>query len=143
MKEEKKEGKFVGITIIVVLIGIIFFAKIKAENNYESKLKECNTSTIGYTNRIVGHGKNRNIRYYFYVNNVKYFDEVEPSWEFGNLHKFYNVKYDYKNPENNIIFSENQIFPDSLSLVKAGFTYTKSYFYDNVTSNYKEKWEWK
>ncbi|MBJ2123035.1 hypothetical protein [Flavobacterium sp. IB48] len=47
-------------------------------------------------------------------------------------------------PEENEIFLEEEVKPDSLSLVKAGFTKTKYYEYDNgVTGKYLEKSRWK
>lgn len=60
------------------------------------------------------------------------------------LNKFYKVKYDLNKPEENDLILEEELQPDSITLVKAGFTKTKYYFYDaGVTCKYIEKSKWK
>ncbi|MEG2102158.1 MAG: hypothetical protein RRY99_11690 [Flavobacterium sp.] len=46
-------------------------------------------------------------------------------------------------PEENEIFLEEELKPDSLKLIEAGFTKTKYYEYDDVTREYLEKSKWK
>ncbi len=59
------------------------------------------------------------------------------------LNKFYEVKYDLENPKANYIVLEKEVKPDSITLVKAGFTRTKYYIYDaGVTCKYIEKLKW-
>jgi hypothetical protein len=142
MEEKEKNGCVIGITIIVVLLTLLFFANKNANKNYDKKLKDCNATTIAYTYRLVKSGKNSNVKYYFYVDSIKYSDVTEASWEYENLYKFYKVKYNVGNPDESIIFCNKELIPDSLSLVKAGFKKKKVYYYDNITSTYKEKTEW-
>ena len=60
------------------------------------------------------------------------------------LNKFYKVKYDINNPGGNYIVLEKELKPDSITLVKAGFTKTKYYIYDGgVSCRYIEKSKWK
>lgn len=61
------------------------------------------------------------------------------------VNKFYRVKYDPNSPEKGhaIILSE-ELKPDSITLVKAGFTKTKYYIYDaGATCKYIENSKWK
>ena len=85
------------------------------------------------------------MQYYFYVNK-----RIVSKVSVGNntdstvLNKFYKVKYDLNNPEENYIVLEEELEPDSISLVKAGFTKTKYYIYDaGITCKYIEKSKWK
>ncbi|MES2812262.1 MAG: hypothetical protein V4670_07320 [Bacteroidota bacterium] len=143
MEEKEKKSRIVGLTIIIILLLILFFAITISDKNYTIKLKNCNATTIGFTNRLIRAGKHSNVRYYFYVDSIKYFDEIQASWEYENLHKFYKVKYNVSKPDENIIFCDEELIPDSLSLVKAGFQKKKIHYYDNITATYKEKSEWK
>ena len=60
------------------------------------------------------------------------------------LNKYYKVKYDLNNPKANYIILDKELKPDSLTLVKAGFSKTKYYIYDSgITNKYLEKSKWK
>lgn len=147
MKEErekkKEEGIWVGIVIISTLILLLFIAYVNGDKIYKEKLKKCKASTIAYTYRLDRSGKHSNVMYCFYVDSIKFIDQTSVEWEYNNLYKYYEVKYNSDNPEENIIFCKNEIIPDSITLVKAGFKKKKSYYYDDITATYKEKWEWK
>lgn len=132
------------------IIGIIFFAliflsvvfSIKNGNKYDEYKKTFKGETIGLTTRFERKGKRDYLRYYFYANK-KILSEIY-SKDDGLVDKFYRVKYDLNNPEENYIVLEEELDPDSISLVKAGFTKTKYYIYDaGVTCKYIENSKWK
>jgi len=132
------------------IVGIIFFAliflsvvfSIKNGNKYDEYKKTFKGETIGLTTRFERKGKRDYLRYYFYANK-KILSEIY-SKDDGLVDKFYKVKYDLNNPEENYIVLEEKLEPDSISLVKAGFTKTKYYIYDaGVTCKYIEYSKWK
>lgn len=110
------------------------------EGEYKKPLKE---ETIGLATRIK-QGRQSTLRYYFYVDEKRILGSV--SLANPNLiNKFYRVKYDPNNPEkgHTIILNE-ELQPDSITLVKAGFIKTKYYIYDaGVTCKYIEYSKWK
>ena len=118
----------------------MYFLFKNANNNSEYK-KTFKGETIGYTTRIKT-GKVSILKYYFYNSNRKIISGVSNgNHEFVN--KFFRVKYDLNNPNQNFIVLEEELKPDSISLVKAGFTKTKYYEYDDVAWKYLEKEKWK
>ena len=132
------------------IMGIIFFAliflsvvfSIKNGNKYDEYKKTFKGETIGLATRFERKGKRDYLRYYFYTNK-KISSEIYSEDE-GLVDKFYKVKYDLNNPEEHYIILEDELKPDSISLVKAGFTKTKYYIYDGgVTCKYIEKSKWK
>jgi hypothetical protein len=122
---------------IFLLIGYVF-----SENRHQEKIQNCDQSTIGYTHRIKSSGKHSALMYYFYVDSIKVISKAD-KFDANCSFRYYIVKYDKKNTDENIILLDQEINPDSLSLVKAGFKRKKIYYYDNVTSTYKERLEWK
>ena len=140
-EEVEKKGNWRGLIfiLIVVILSVLFFRH--DSNEYEKYKKTFKGETIGYTTRIK-HRKTSSLRYYFYTNK-KVLSEVS-SRDYNLVDKFYKVKYDLNNPEENYIVLEEELKPDSISLVKAGFTKTKYYIYDaGVTCKYIEKSKWK
>jgi hypothetical protein len=145
MTENKKEiDKIKGI-IGISLLAIIFLFSVfsnknaKKHDEYDKNLKG---ETIGLTTRIRYNRNTSYLRYYFYTNK-RILSEVSIR-DYGRVNKFYKVKYDLNNPEENYIVLEEELKPDSISLVKAGFTKTKYYIYDaGVTCKYIENSKWK
>ncbi|WP_264532131.1 hypothetical protein [Flavobacterium sp. N502540] len=126
--------------IIAIMLMILFSRKNADES--EKYGKTFKGETIGFTTRIEHEGKRDYLKYYFYSDR-KILSAVL-SRDYDLVNKFYKVKYDLNNPEENYIVLEEELKPDSLSLVKAGFVKTKYYFYDaGVTCKYIEKSKWK
>ena len=130
----------IAILSTIILSSLYFLVK-NSNKNAEYK-KTFKGETIGFTTRIKHSNKTSSLRYYFYTDK-KVLSQVS-SRDYNLVDKFYKVKYDLNNPENNYIVLEEELKPDSISLVKAGFTKTKYYIYDaGVTCKYIEKSKWK
>jgi hypothetical protein len=138
MEEENTKRSNTSVIIFLVFLTVIIGLIISKKNQ---KVINYNQSTIGYTSRIEQYGKHSCLRYYFYVDSTKILSKNSKSSE-NYLHKFYVVKYDGNNPNENFIVLDREINPDSLSLVNAGFKKKKIYTYDPIKSNYKEKIKW-
>lgn len=141
MREKENNDNLIHVSIILffgLIISLIFSLHYKGE--YKKPLKE---ETIGLATRIK-QGRQSTLRYYFYYDKKR----ILGSASLANpdlVNKFYRVKYDPNNPEKGhaIILSE-ELQPDSITLVKAGFTKTKYYIYDaGVTCKYIENSKWK
>lgn len=139
----KEEDNNILINIMIslflgLIISIIFSLYYKGEYK-----KPLNGETIGFATRIK-QGRQSTLRYYFYVDEKR----ILGSASLANpdlVNKFYRVKYDLNNPEKgySIILNE-ELKPDSITLVKAGFTKTKYYIYDDgVSCKYIENSKWK
>lgn len=124
-----------------IILSSLYFIH-KNSNKYDEHRKTFKGETIGFTTRIKP-GKGSLLRYYFYDSNKKILSSVS-NGNYELVNKFYKVKYDLNNPKKNYIVLEEELKPDSISLVKAGFTKTKYYIYDaGVTCKYIEKSKWK
>ncbi|QSW90807.1 hypothetical protein J0383_08355 [Flavobacterium endoglycinae] len=140
MTKDQSE-RVAGIVIFIVILIFIIFS-IKNANKYDDYKKTFEGETIGFVTRIEREGKRDYLKYYFYSDR-KILSEVS-SQNYGLVNKFYKVKYDLNNPEQNYIVLEEELQPDSIALVKAGFTKIKYYEYDaGVTCKYIEKTKWK
>ncbi|OXB05891.1 hypothetical protein [Flavobacterium pectinovorum] len=145
MAEDKRDpGKrelIGGIVLLAIIFTVIFFSN-KSNNEYKKYEKTFKGETIGFVTRIEHAGKRDYLKYYYYSGR-KILSEVS-SRDNSLVDKFYKVKYDLNNSENNYIVLEEELKPDSITLVKAGFTKTKYYIYDaGVTCKYIEKSKWK
>lgn len=145
MAEDKidldKSEKIGGIVIFILILIFIIFS-IKNANKYDDHKKAFKGETIGLVTRIERIGKRDYLKYYFYSDR-RILSEIR-SDDYRLLNKFYKVKYNLNNPGQNYIVLEEELQPDSLNLVKAGFTKTKYYVYDDgVTCKYIEKEKWK
>jgi len=142
--EEKNDAKanyLAAAGFVAVIILMILFSR-KSADESEKYRKTFKGETIALATRIKHAGKTSSLRYYFYTGK-KVLSEIS-SRDYGLVNKFYKVKYDLNNPEENYIVLEEELEPDSISLVKAGFTKTKYYIYDaGVTCKYIEKSKWK
>ncbi|MEN2399674.1 hypothetical protein GKZ90_0007790 [Flavobacterium sp. MC2016-06] len=133
--------------IVFLVMGILFFffiQKGKDREEYKKRLKE---EGIALATRVEESGEDRVLKYYFY-SNKRIISEINTASYEGNeyklINKFFKVKYNLDKPEENEIFLEEELNPDSTSLVKAGFTKTKYYIYDaGVTCKYIEHLKWK
>jgi hypothetical protein len=140
-RDLNKTEKVIGIILFVLIFLSVVFS-IKNENKYNEYKKTFKGETIGLATRFERQGKRDYLRYYFYANK-KILSEIYSNDE-DLVNKFYKVKYDLNNPEEHYIILEEELEPDSISLVKAGFTKTKYYIYDaGVTCKYIEKSKWK
>ena len=145
MKEDKKDLNKVELVIGTIFLVALFFSIFlsnKNQDNYEKYKQTFKGETIGFATRIDHEGKRDYLKYYFYSGG-KILSEVL-SGDSGLVNKFYKVKYDLNKPEEHYIVLDEELEPDSISLVKAGFTKTKYYFYDaGVTCKYIEYSKWK
>ena len=146
MKEEGKINfKYLKIAIVITFISstIILLYTNHKENQFDDYKKTFKGEAIGLTMKFKKSGRSRYLMYCFYVNSKI----VSNTKTIGNdeiLKKFYKVKYDLNNPRASYIILDKEIKPDSLTLVKAGFTKTKYYIYDSgVTNKYLERSKWK
>lgn len=135
-KDVEKVKSVIGVIFFTVLFLAAIFS-IKRSNEYDEYKKTFKGEAIGFATRIKSSGETSSLRYYFYINK-KFLSEVS-SRDYNLVNKFYKVKYDLNNPEENYIVLEEELKPDSISLVKAGFTKVKYYTYDGgVTCKYVE-----
>lgn len=138
---------WVKVIIFFVLVGLFIFSLYYNNNEYENYRKSLKGETIALATRIKSSGKGRSLKYYFYsgkkvISAISIHDYHDDESEL--INKFYKVKYNLKDPEENYIILEKELNPDSITLVKAGFTKTKYYIYDvAVSSKYIEKLKWK
>jgi hypothetical protein len=135
------------VIVFFVLVGLFILSIYYNNNEYENYRKALKGETIALATRIQGSGKARSLRYYFY-SEKKVISEVNTRDYYGDeyelINKFYKVKYNLKDPEENYIILEKELNPDSIMLIKAGFTKIKYYIYDGgVTCKYIEKSKWK
>jgi len=143
--KEKREKKinFAPIIIIVLIIFIFVFGEY-SRNKYENKIKTYTGSTIGIANSFKHYAKTKDLNYYFYINGQRIISKTSGRELYNkDLKKFYQIKYDISNPENNHIVLSHHLQPDSLTLVKTGFKRVKYYEHDIATNTYKERYKWR
>jgi hypothetical protein len=132
----------IGPILFCGIMFLLFFLSHKDADEYNKYEKTFKGETIGLATRFERKGKRDYLRYYFYANK-KILSEIYSNDD-NLLNKFFRVKYDLNKPEENYIVLEEELKPDSISLVKAGFTKTKYYIYDSgVTCKYIEYSKWK
>lgn len=124
---------------LITLVGFIWLL-FKGNQSDKEKEKRCSIETIAYTNSIEKYSSGPDLKFYFYVNGRKVTGEITEAYS-SLSHKFYKIRYNPNNVTENII--GNELNPDSLAFIKAGFKIKKVYYYDDITATYKEKWEWK
>ncbi|MDQ8012382.1 MAG: hypothetical protein REI96_08045 [Flavobacterium nitrogenifigens] len=145
-ESEEFQKKSTRVILIFTLLGAILFILFGNynSNEFEKAKKTFKGETIGLATRIEHRGRQNYLRYYFYSNR-KILSEVSiRSYSGSDLKdKFYKIKYNLNDPEEHYIILEEELKPDSLELVKAGFTKTKYYTYDDVKAEYLGEWKWK
>jgi len=143
-EEVEKKGHWTGLIFVltIVILSVLFFRYHSQE--YDKYKKTFKGETIGLTIRIKYSSKTKSLRYCFYSNGKKILGNSSIA-NYDLVNKFYKVKYDMNNPEKgHYIILKEELRPDSITLVKAGFTKTKYYIYDaGVTCKYIEKTKWK
>ncbi|KAF2329636.1 hypothetical protein [Flavobacterium ginsenosidimutans] len=134
-------------TIFLFMIAGLLIYEVYKNVQQDDYRKSFKGETIALVTINEGSREDKVLRYYFYTDRKilgKIGNRSRHSNLYKEINKFYKVKYDLNKPEENEIFLEEEVKPDSLSLVKAGFTKTKYYEYDNgVTGKYLEKSKWK
>lgn len=155
MKEEREKKGFklnlkidkqdiIFIIIISLMVILSFFSK-DIERERREEILNFNGKTIGTTSSIIEQRHGKNLSYYFYQDNKRYFSNIDVSFNYGtnDLKRYFNVVFDKKNPENSHIYLNEEIQPDSITLTKAGFKYVTYYEHDIPTNTYikKHKWE--
>jgi replicative superfamily II helicase len=134
-------------TIFLFMIAGLLIYEVYNNVQQDDYRKSFKGETIALVTINEGSREDKVLRYYFYTDRKilgKIGNRSRHSNLYKEINKFYKVKYDLNKPEENEIFLEEEVKPDSLSLVKAGFTKTKYYEYDNgVTGKYLEKSRWK
>jgi hypothetical protein len=140
---ENKKDKW-KMAFFIVVVGLLLYL---IYNNQQGYSKSFKGETIALVTINEGSGEDKLLRYYFYTDR-KILGKIGNRSRHNNLYKeinkFYKVKYDLNKPEENEILLEEELEPDSITLVKAGFTKTKYYEYDNGgAGKYLEKSKWK
>ncbi|MEL1240805.1 hypothetical protein [Flavobacterium flavipallidum] len=143
-KIKNKKGNYVGIIVFVAIVFVLLFFNYYEKHKIEEYRRTFKGQTIGFTTRYKNHSKSISIKYYFYYRERIVGSMIVYGNNSNRLSKFYKVKYNLKNPYENYIVLDEELQPDSLELVKAGFTKVKYYIYDEGrTSEYIEKSKWK
>lgn len=143
MEEENIKKKNEIILLILAFCILLIFANYQ-KNNYFEEIKSYKSKTIGKANKIKSGGKVNHLEYYFYYNNKKYSSTSKHNdFDKDYLKKFFLVVFDEKKPENSHIYLENEIKPDSIKMIRAGFKHSYYYEHDIPTNTYikKHKWE--
>lgn len=137
-----KKINWTGLIVFFTLVILFVFFVNKYVKEYSEYRKTFKGEAIGLATKIKRSNKHTYLKYYFY-SNKRVLGEIS-STDYELVNKFYKVKYDLNNPEENYIVLEKELKPDSIALVKAGFTKIKYYIYDGgVTCKYIEKSKWK
>ena len=136
---------WIKVIVFFILVGSFIYAIYYNDKEQGDYIKSFKGETIGLLTRERDHDEHGyTLQYYFYldkkIRSVIYVKEYDK----GILNKFFKVKYDLNKPEENYIVLEEELEPDSITLVKAGFDKIKYYIYDaGVTCKYIEKTKWK
>ena len=142
MKQEN-EKYFIFSFLAVAFIFLTLYSK-NVKNDLENERGNFKGITIGYATRIKSYKNSRDLIFYFYKEGKRHVSKIDIRGNYNDvLKKYYKVTFDEKNAENNFLDINRNLEPDSLTLVKAGFTYTKVYDHDFRTDTYKLRHEWK
>ena len=130
-----------------ILFPIVLIFEVYRNVQQDDYRKSFKGETIALVTINEGSREDKVLRYYFYTDRKilgKIGNRSRHNSLYKEINKFYRVKYDMNKPEENEIFLEEELKPDSLALVKAGFIKTKYYEYDDgATGKYLEKSKWK
>lgn len=143
MMNKKREKYFIFSFIVISMLVIIFYAENK-KADLNKAIKAYKGTTIGYATRIKSHKNSRDLIFYFYKDEKRCISKIDLK-DYNNYltNKFYKVTFDQNNPENNYLYINKPLEPDSTTLIKAGFKFTKVYEHDFRTDTYKLRYEWK
>ncbi|MDR6761120.1 hypothetical protein J2Y38_001318 [Flavobacterium sp. 2755] len=147
MEENKRDLDKIKGVIGIALLALIFLFSIfsnKNEKKYDEDDANLKGEAIGLSTRFKYGRKVTYLQYYFYLDKKIISKISVAKYDPALLNKFYKVKYDLSDLEKNNLILEEELQPDSITLVKAGFIKTKYYFYDaGVTCKYIEMSKWK
>jgi hypothetical protein len=110
-------------------------------NNRNEEANKLNGEKVGIAYKYKKTGKYKDLIYYFYHNNKKYFDTLDEhnfKYEIG---KLYIVKYSLSSPQNSHILFEKEV-KDTISIINSGFKHIKYYTHNISTNTYEENWKW-
>src|SRR5574343_141495 len=142
MEEENIKKKNEIILLILAFCILLIFANYQ-KNSYFEEIKSYKSKTIGKANKIKSGGKVNYLEYYFYYNNKKYLSTSKHNdFDKDYLKKFFLVVFDKKKPENSHIYLENEIKPDSIKMIRAGYKHSYYFEYDIPTNTYVKKHKW-
>jgi hypothetical protein len=143
---EQKENWLKGISFFI-LIGLLIYSIYNCSRQQENYTKSLKEESIALVTRIENSGKHRKLKYYFYTDKKILSQTQTRNYEgdpYDLIGRFFKVKYKKDDPQENEIILEKELELDSITLIRAGFTKTKYYFYDaGVTCKYIEKSKWK
>ncbi|WP_316635309.1 hypothetical protein [uncultured Flavobacterium sp.] len=139
---QNKNDQWKMIFAIVTIVLLLYLIYNNQEDDYPKSFKG---ETIGLLTRIKSDDEyGYSLQYYFYLDKKIRSVIYVKKYDTKAFNKFFKVKYDTDDPEKNYIVLEQELEPDSITLVKAGFTKTKYYIYDaGVSCKYIEKSKWK
>ena len=139
---QSKKGQW-KVIIAIITIGLLLY--LIDNNQHDDYSKSFKGETIALLTRLKSNDEyGYTLQYYFYTDKKIRSVVFVKKYDNEDFNKFFKVKYDLNNPEENYIVLEEELVPDSILLVKAGFTKTKYYTYDaGVTCKYIEKSKWK
>ncbi|OXB24478.1 hypothetical protein B0A80_07255 [Flavobacterium tructae] len=130
--------------LFLAIIGLLMYLVYQNEQQ-DDYGKSFKGETIGLLTRLKSNDEHGyTLQYYFYTDKKNRAVVFVKSYDRKDFNKFFKVKYDIDKPEENYIDLKEELLPDSITLVKAGFTKIKYYIYDaGVTCKYIEKSKWK
>lgn len=128
------------VMFIFFLFILEMFRECRTENrNYEANKFKGEKVGIAYEYKKIG--KYKDLIYYFYHKNKKYFDTLNEhnfKYEIG---KLYIVKFSLNDPQNSHILFEKEV-KDTISIINSGFKRIKYFKLNMPTNTYEEKWKW-
>ena len=133
------------IIAFIIIITILLFTQSKQyKEPSEPKIENHKSETIGLTTRIKSVGKSGpNLHYYFYYNNERVLGKIDGRYlDSSVLAKFYKVKFNENDPNENEMILENEIKNDSIILIESGFKHIKYSTHNISTNTYEENWKW-
>ena len=136
---KKPINPLVAIIFIVIVLLMIFIES----QQHKAKIKTFKSETIAKATRFKNMNKSRDLCFYFYCNGEKTLGRTSGhDLQSSVLDKFYQIKFNDNNPLENEIILENEITPDSITLIKSGFKYVKFHKLNISTNTYEENWKW-
>jgi hypothetical protein len=136
----KKPLNPVHILVFIVIAILIVFIETQ---QYKAKIETFKSETIAKASRFKNANKSIYLCFYFYYNGEKVLGKTSGhDLSSSILDKFYQVKLNENNPDENEIILENEIKPDSTTLIKSGFKYVQFHKLNISTNTYEENWKW-
>ncbi|VXB78512.1 conserved hypothetical protein [Flavobacterium sp. 9AF] len=138
----KNLNSIIGLLIITFLILFNLYNKKK-----QVEIEKYEGKSIAYTKQIIRGEDLNSIKFYFYYKEKLFYSQQilkdEEKHRSDILNDYFLVTFDTNNLDKNYIHLDKKIKPDSVTLVKAGFTYKKYYEHDIATNTYIERYKWR